>query len=174
VQLRWVQPADLSVLCRAATETAWQQLTADQRVSARPEAVAAQAQRMVYGVLTAPGGGAVVADWAGRVVGYLLFRVAPGELTGEPEAFFVDIWVEPGLRRHGLGQRLVAAAEQAVAARGARRVQLVIAGANVASHANAHRTGYQPERVVYGKPLGAPAMAPPLASAAAGIPPAGT
>lgn len=153
MHVRGVLPSDLASMYQAAAGTAWEQLMPDQRAVARPEQVASNAAQMIYQTLTHPGGGAVVADSAGKVVGYLLYRIGPGELTGEPEGYFLDIWVDPTLRRQGLGQTLVQAAESMVCQAGARRVQLMISGTNIPSLTNARRTGYQLERVLLGKPL---------------------
>jgi ribosomal-protein-alanine N-acetyltransferase len=69
--------------------------------------------------------------------GFVIWRVA------DDEAEIITIGVRPGDRGGGIGHRLVAAAENAAAAAGARRMVLEVAAGNAAGLALYHAAGYQ-------------------------------
>jgi ribosomal protein S18 acetylase RimI-like enzyme len=68
----------------------------------------------------------------GRVVGYAYGRIEPRDWNTLRErcGVGVDLWVEPGARRSGVGSALLEALVAALAARGAPRVVLNVAARN--------------------------------------------
>jgi GNAT superfamily N-acetyltransferase len=88
-------------------------------------------------------GAAWVAESETGLVGYLLavlvLSVEHGGITAEIDEFFVL----PEARSHGLGARLLAAAETALAERGCVRLQLQLAVGNAAGRAFYERRGYR-------------------------------
>jgi ribosomal protein S18 acetylase RimI-like enzyme len=51
----------------------------------------------------------IVAELDGRVVGYALFQATFESGWAQRGLYLSDLWVEPGVRRHGIGRGLVAA-----------------------------------------------------------------
>jgi GNAT superfamily N-acetyltransferase len=88
-------------------------------------------------------GAAWVAEGEAGLVGYLLavlvLSVEHGGIMAEIDEFFVL----PEARSHGLGARLLAAAETALAERGCVRLQLQLAMGNAAGRAFYERRGYR-------------------------------
>lgn len=88
-------------------------------------------------------GAAWVAEGEAGLVGYLLavlvLSVEHGGIMAEIDEFFVL----PEARSHGLGARLLAAAETALAERGCVRLQLQLAVGNTAGRAFYERRGYR-------------------------------
>jgi len=88
-------------------------------------------------------GGAWVAESAAGLVGYLIavtmLSVEHGGTMAEIDEFFVL----PEARSHGLGARLLEAAETALAARGCVRLQLQLGTGNAAARTFYERRGYR-------------------------------
>ncbi len=96
-----------------------------------PQAVA----RQMRGSLRDRDTALLVAEGAGRVVGYVMAyrqQRPPGAPVGE-FAFVAELFVCPEFRREGTGTRLVRAAMEALRARGARSFELLASGANGAT-----------------------------------------
>ena len=95
-------------------------------------------------LLAVPGalGAAWVAESDGSLVGYLIvvlvMSVEHQGLTGEIDEFYVL----PEARSHGVGARLLAAAEAALAERGCTRLQLQLGVRNTGARAFYQRRGY--------------------------------
>lgn len=88
-------------------------------------------------------GAAWVAEAGGRLAGYLVavtvLSLEHGGLMAEIDEFFVL----PEMRSQGVGARLLAAAEAALAARGCVRLQLQLATGNAAAREFYQRRGYR-------------------------------
>ena len=74
----------------------------------------------------------VAADSAGRPVGYLMGSTGATvpSMVVRCRGEVSDMFVRPEMRRHGLGQKLLAAASETMKARGAEYVTLFVACAN--------------------------------------------
>jgi GNAT superfamily N-acetyltransferase len=87
-------------------------------------------------------GAAWVAEAEGRLTGYLvavtLLSLEHGGLMAEID----ELFVLPEARAHGIGARLLAAAEAALAARGCVRLQLQLGKTNSAARSFYERRGY--------------------------------
>jgi ribosomal protein S18 acetylase RimI-like enzyme len=63
-----------------------------------------------------------------------------------PAVFWIySLWVAPEARRHGLGRRLLAGAEEWIGASGGRQVELDVVDRETAAVRLYERAGYQPE-----------------------------
>jgi GNAT superfamily N-acetyltransferase len=68
--------------------------------------------------------GAVIAEQAGRPVGFALYTFNYSTWTGARGMFIEDIWVEPEVRRGGVARALIAALARDCAANGFKRIDL--------------------------------------------------
>jgi ribosomal protein S18 acetylase RimI-like enzyme len=88
-------------------------------------------------------GAAWVAEAQGRLAGYLVavtvLSLEHGGLTAEID----ELFVRPEARSQGIGSRLLAEAEAALAARGCVRLQLQLATGNTAARDFYQRRGYR-------------------------------
>ncbi len=103
-------------------------------------------------------GAAWVAQAQGRLTGYLVAVTVLSLEHGGLMAEIDELFVLPEARSHGVGARLLAAAEAALAARGCVRLQLQLGVTNSAARSFYQQRGYAP-RVGYElfeKALGAP------------------
>ena len=89
-------------------------------------------------------GAAWVAEDAGRLTGYLVAVTVLSLEHGGLMAEIDELFVLPEARSHGVGARLLAAAEAALAARGCVRVQLQLGVTNPAARSFYERRGYAP------------------------------
>ncbi|ESP88224.1 GNAT family N-acetyltransferase [Candidatus Halobonum tyrrellensis] len=133
----------------------WVDLAADQRAygshlrAADNRAVARDAATR-HGV----SGGLTVARADGDVVGFVMFAPETGSYEQDVERGVVhNIYVEPAYRGRGVGGRLLAAAEEALAAAGANVVSLEVMADNDDARRFYERAGYEPHRVEVEKPL---------------------
>jgi ribosomal protein S18 acetylase RimI-like enzyme len=89
-----------------------------------------------------------VAEADGEPVGFVQFRVESGVYEQSVERGFVDnLYVRPPYRDHGIGTRLLNAAEGALGARGVERVALSVLAVNDAARRFYERRGYGSHRV---------------------------
>ena len=91
----------------------------------------------------------LVAERAGEVVGYAYAGIEGADymaLRG-PAGVLHDLVVDPGHRGRGVGRRLLDAALDALAARGAPRVVLSTAARNAAAQRLFERAGFRPTMV---------------------------
>ncbi|HEX9050010.1 MAG TPA: GNAT family N-acetyltransferase [Anaeromyxobacter sp.] len=88
----------------------------------------------------------LAAERRGRVLGYAYGRLEPRDWNMLRDAcgVAVDLWVEPGARRAGLGGRLTDALAAALEARGAERVVLYVASRNPAARRLFRRLRFRP------------------------------
>ena len=103
------------------------------------------------------GGAFLVAEQAGRPVGHACVLVhsppdEPDEGT-DPSARLLEVYVRDPARGHGIGRRLVEAAEQFARDAGAKEIRLGVTAGNAPARALYESLGYQPEVLRYGKPL---------------------
>lgn len=84
----------------------------------------------------------LVAENAGEIVGLCLYSMAFSGWRGCSGLFVEDIYVEPALRGAGLGRRLLDAALQAEAHRGARFIKLEVSMENASAIAFYQRLGF--------------------------------
>lgn len=95
-----------------------------------------------------------VAERGGAPAGFvLLLDTMPDEVTRMPQAFIAYMAVEPSQRRHGIGSRLLAAAEDEARRRGLPYMGLMVTEDNAAARALYERAGYLTERRLLCKPL---------------------
>lgn len=94
-------------------------------------------------------GAAWVAEESSRIVGYLVAATLLSLEHGGLMAEIDELFVQPEARARGVGARLLAAAEVALAARGCVRVQLQLGADNSAARAFYVHRGYAP-RADYG------------------------
>lgn len=94
-------------------------------------------------------GAAWVAEAQGRLTGYLVAVTVLSLEHGGLMAEIDELFVLPEARSQGVGARLLAAAEAALAARGCVRLQLQLGVTNSAARAFYERRGYAP-RAGYG------------------------
>jgi GNAT superfamily N-acetyltransferase len=108
---------------------------------------ALRVELVLQGLLADPRLGAVwIAESEGRLQGYLIAVLV---LSVEHQGMMAEIdelFVMPEARSCGVGGRLLAAAETALAARGCVRVQLQLGVANTAGRAFYEHRGYAPRR----------------------------
>ena len=139
----------------ASDRAAW----ADMRAALWPEATVAGHAQDIEQILASDDTWGFIAETAdGAPAGFAeisVRRYANGCET-QPVPFLEGIWVEPPLRRHGIGRLLVEHVEAFVAARGFREIGSDALIENTASHAAHRGWGFsETERVVYfRKPLG--------------------
>jgi ribosomal protein S18 acetylase RimI-like enzyme len=89
--------------------------------------------------------GVLVAVLDGRVAGYVMVKP---KVAVEEAAHVFGLWglvVSPAVRRRGVASALLAAAEQAAIAQGARKLSLHVLGTNTAAMALYERSGYMVE-----------------------------
>lgn len=157
LRLRFWQPADLPFLCAAAAQVAWDILPPDDRSRAMPHAVAQSAQADLLLTLQSPGGTAVVAEAAGRPVGFLLVTVSPNERTGLPFGYMADIYVAPDYRGRGLARELDRVGGEYLRRLGLTEAVQWTHAHNAAGQALARRNGFEPWGVMMAKELPRPA-----------------
>ena len=85
---------------------------------------------------------AILAELDGQVGGFACVRVVPCVLYAEPYAELTELYVEPALRRRGLGRALIAYAEQLAHARGATDLLIMTGTDNAAAQALYRAAGY--------------------------------
>jgi GNAT superfamily N-acetyltransferase len=103
-------------------------------------------------------GGAWVAEAEGRLSGYLIAVTVLSLEHGGLMAEIDELFVLPEARSHGVGARLLAAAEATLAARGCVRLQLQLGVTNSTARSFYQRRGYAPRAgyELIEKPLGGP------------------
>ena len=95
----------------------------------------------------------VVARDAG-VVGFVMYRIESGAYDQDATRGFIDnVFVAPDRRGEGVGSRLLGAAEDTLADRGADLVALSVLADNDAARRLYERRGYRPHRVTMERPL---------------------
>lgn len=96
----------------------------------------------------------LVAEYEGRPAGFVLMLTAmPDEVTRSPQGFIAYMAVEPSVRRYGIGNQLLAAAEAEARRRGLPYMGLMVTEDNAAARALYERSGYLTERRLLCKPL---------------------
>lgn len=91
----------------------------------------------------------VAEDPPGESVGYVFSSTREDYFTHEPHAHVEVLAVETATRRRGVGQALMAAAEEWARGRGYRRITLNVFARNDRARAFYDRLGYEPETVHY-------------------------
>ena len=82
------------------------------------------------------------------ICGFVMFHVDAGTYSQtKPTGTITTLYVRPPARNKGLGTRLLAAAEQALADRGAATVSIEALTANEAAREFYDRRGYDPHRI---------------------------
>lgn len=95
-----------------------------------------------------------LAERRGTRAGFIiLLDTMPDEVTRMPQGFIAYMAVEPSERRHGIGSRLLAAAEDEARRRGLPYMGLMVTEDNAAARALYERAGYLTERRLLCKPL---------------------
>lgn len=84
----------------------------------------------------------LLAEIDGQVVGLAALRVVPCVFYETPHAELTELYVEPAFRRGGVGQVLIAQAEQLARERGARMLLVLTDFYNGPALALYHRTGF--------------------------------
>src|SRR3954470_740694 len=85
---------------------------------------------------------ALLAELDGQIGGFACVRIVPCVLYAEPYAELTELYVEPALRRRGLGRALIASAEQLARTRGAADLLIMTGVDNAAAQALYRAAGY--------------------------------
>jgi ribosomal protein S18 acetylase RimI-like enzyme len=97
---------------------------------------------------------ALVAEVDGRSAGFVLVLDSlPDEVTGDDQAFIAYMAVEPAFRGAGVGDALLARAENEAKLRGAPYIALMVTEENAAARKLYERAGYVVERRLMCKTL---------------------
>ena len=117
-------------------------------------AVVASFQRLMEFCRDRTGAATLIAEDAGRRLGFLilLFDV-PDEVTRQRQAFVAYMAVAPGVRRSGAGRALLAAAEEEARRLGLPHLSLMVSNDNAAARKLYHSAGFVDERTLMTKPL---------------------
>jgi ribosomal-protein-alanine N-acetyltransferase len=99
----------------------------------------AYSKTMLRYFLKLPSADGIVAEEAGKIVGFILTEENP------PLAHIITLDVAEAQRRHGVGSALLAESERSLAARGVRTILLETATDNEAAVAFWQRHGYRTE-----------------------------
>lgn len=151
-----VRPAkteELAPFIAISRETGWHQLNPREREHLTPDSFLVPVTGMFHHALATPGGTMLVAEEDGRPIGYILYSLRPNGITGQMEGFFFDQYVDPAHRHRGVAQELNARAMEHCRQLGATGVTLLIAPHNEASRKAASRSGFNVERLVFGRAL---------------------
>ncbi len=120
----------------------------------RRDEVAAGIRRVVALLMEQGDNVIFVADLAEQLnVGQVWLGAARDPYTGKRRGYIYDLYVEPGMRGHGVARALLRAAEQASAARGDREVGLTVATGNATALALYQSCGFAVERLTLSKAL---------------------
>ena len=84
----------------------------------------------------------LVAELSDQIGGFACLRVVPCVLYAQPYAELTELYVEPSVRRRGLGRALIAYAEQLTRARGASELLIMTGVGNAAAQALYRAVGY--------------------------------
>jgi GNAT superfamily N-acetyltransferase len=85
---------------------------------------------------------AILAELDGQIGGFACVRVVPCVLYAEPYAELTELYVEPALRRRGLGRALIAYAEQLARTHGATDLLILTGIDNAPAQALYRAAGY--------------------------------
>ena len=96
----------------------------------------------------------VARDEEGRFAGYIWLAESSDYLAGQQEAHVIDIYVEEGYRRRGLGRTFLQLAERWAKERGYRFIALSVAAHNRVARTLYKKAGYREEWVGMGKRVG--------------------
>lgn len=152
-QYRFGHPSDLPWLDQAVAAGAWESLSPEQRMAVSPAVAAHQGRTQLRQVVGSPGSVTLIAQTAGRPVGYLLVAVGPDSSTDEPTAHLFDFWIDPQHRRRGVGTALLHLAERWTAGHGLRKLKLWSGLHNQAVVAFAQQRGFSPAGLIGVKDL---------------------
>lgn len=149
LHIRAAGRGDLPFLQQWSPFSAWESMSPEEQRAADPAYVGAQAAELLGSMRSNPAESlALVADLAGRAVGYVLGGIQPDSTTGEPQGYFWDLFVLPPLRRNGIGRALQQAAEQAFAGAGLRKVKIWSGLHNEGALRLAESAGFKPEGLI--------------------------
>jgi ribosomal protein S18 acetylase RimI-like enzyme len=96
----------------------------------------------------------LVAELDGDRAGFVLMLTAmPDEVTRMPQGFIAYMAVEPSVRRYGIGEHLLAAAEERARRQGLPYMGLMVTEENAAARALYEGAGYVTERRLLWKRL---------------------
>lgn len=148
----WHQ-SDLPFMAHAASNGAWESLSAEERSVTNPMEVAQLATQQLREVLGSGSGTALLATYGHQPVGYLLAALAPDSSTDELNGHVMMIWVTPAHRRRGLARHLQAVAEGLFERAGVRKAKVWTGLHNQPAVRLAQQMGYQPEGLIGMKAL---------------------
>ncbi len=101
---------------------------------------------------------AILAEVAGRIVGFASLRIVPFLSEDTPYAELTEIYVERLYRRQGIGRALVRHAEAMARERGATALSLLTGLDNGDAQAFYQALGYVDDALAMRKPLGQPSL----------------
>jgi ribosomal protein S18 acetylase RimI-like enzyme len=132
VEIRRANPADLPALGRLGALLARQHHGYDPRRYFLPEPVEEEYVRFYQAQLARPDAALLVAEVAGRVVGFAFVRVEPAEFLSllSASGWIHDLFVEESARGMGVGRRLLDAAVEELCRLRASAVMLSVAPQN--------------------------------------------
>lgn len=161
LHVRFWQQSDLPYLAHVAAVTTWEITPADDKAFTTYETVAASAQRNLVNILSAPYGTAIVAEYGGRPVGYLLIGLQPHDKTGELSGYLADIYVEKPYRKSGVARQMHILGEEYLRRIGIRRATNWVHAHNIGAQKASAGLGLQPWGVLMVKQL---RQSPPAAA----------
>lgn len=150
--IRQIFPEEVPQVLESSIGTTWESMSWGEQATAEYETLGLRVRAIIERILGL-GGTILVAEVEGQVAGYIIIGVLPNDLTGKPEGMIFDTWVHPSFRRQGIGSGLIKAAEDFCRGQGAARATMVVGSHNRQSQGSALKSGYQPERVWFGKTL---------------------
>ncbi|MFB6119891.1 MAG: GNAT family N-acetyltransferase [Halobacteriaceae archaeon] len=138
----------------AALADLWVSLVADQRAYGAHLLAAANRERVREFLANFVATDSVVVARDAGIVGFVMFRIESGAYEQDATRGFVDnVFVRPARRGEGIGSRLLDAAEDALAERGADVAALSVLADNEDARRLYERRGYSPHRITMERPL---------------------
>lgn len=138
-------------MVQGSASNSWDLILPGERTPEAWQAAWEGAKGNLFSVLAQPGGTAVVAEDAGRPVGYILLAAGPDSYTGQLFGYLADIFVVAEYRRQGLGRMFQQEAERYFRSLGIRRGKLWVSAHNEKGLGSARSGGFEVEAYVMSK-----------------------
>lgn len=152
LQIRSMRPTDLPLLRAWMPYNAWETAPLEARRELTRQALQARSESMIQMLVQAPGSQhSVMAEWAGRPVGFALVAIGPDGSSGEVQAMIPELFVLPQARGRGVGTAVGRAAMTVLAGLGMRKVKSVVDARNQPALRLAAKLGLKPEGLVHVK-----------------------
>lgn len=154
VHIRQATSHHLSAIWKATLGTVWRDVPRDERRFSNRGDFEREFRSRVRSIIEGKSATIMVAeDDSGRLLGYVVFAPAKSMMSPAPYGFIYDVWVAPAVRRHGVGSKLLAAAEDNIRKLGLRKMKLEVRAANTGARRLYASRGFEPERIFMSKRL---------------------